>query len=456
MVVYVKRRVAGTAANRQGGRWLTSSMTDNDGACRTGLYSRWTLTATSANAAGAFGTKPFHRSKLETGGKLIHCSTFPMYDRATQGYADMAKSVGWASTDGGGSLSSIFAGGEGGDGNGKGGVGDGGVDDGLGDGRVGSDSGENNKIAARPITCSPPSTAATSLFNLGRRFKALRSCSSVQTVIPVRLGRAVPCEPATGPMYEPTAIGKDPASPQTPRWRTFRDRGTNNGAGGVVSSPQSPWRGHRTRSLISGGRSGGGRGGGGGGMFARSARWRGHGDRSHDANETLRRGKEAMEQCCENARAGEDGVAPNADQQWVLWDCPVSPFSPPPLLSERPMSGLECPEEGGTTIAQENVAQKNRGVAQTAREACMVLGELTSEASELCSPRSLLDMSSRGEVRPVEEILHVIPTAPGRRKGSGWRLKRSQISGRQKRGRAESILERIAKGESLGVIPKGV
>lgn len=379
-----------------------------------------------------------------------------MYGRATQSYADMAKSVGWASTDGGGSLSSIFAPGEGG--GGECGVGKGGVGNGLGDGRAGhsSSGGENSNLAARPTTCSPPSTAATSLFDIGRRFKALRSCSSVQTVIPVRLGRAVACESAVGPIYEPTAIGKGQASPETPRWRTFRDRGTNKGAAGVVCSPQSPRRGLRTRNVLSGGRSGGGRGGGGG-MFARSARWRSMGDRSLDANETLRRGKEAMEQCCQETRAGEDCASPHAEQRQGLWDCPVSPFSPPLLLGERPMSGLELSEEGGTAAAvRANVAASGSGVAHTARGACVVLGELTPGAPEQCSPRSVLDMSSRGEVRPVEEVMRVVPTAPGRRKGSGWRLKRSLTSGRSKRGRGESILERIAKGESLGVIPQGV
>ena len=370
----------------------------------------------------------------------------------------MAKSVGWASTNGGGSLSSIFAGGECGGGV-EGGDGAGRLGNGLGHARADSDNGgENIKIDARPATRSPPSTAATGLFDLGRRFKALRSCSSVQTVIPVRLGRAVPCESTGSPIYEPTAIGKDQSCPQTPRWRAFMDRGTNNGASGVVCSPQSPRRGLRTRHIVSAGRSGGGRGGDGG-MFSRSARWRGTRDRSHDANETLRRGKEAMEQFCEKAWEREGGIGPHAEQQRELWDCPVSPFSPPLLLGEKPTPGLGYSEEGGTAAFQANVATNGSGGVQTAREACVVLGELTSEGPEQCSPRSVLDMSSRGEVRPVEEIMHVVPTAPGRRKGSGWRLKRSRISGREKRGRGNSSLEsleRIAKGESLGAMPQGV
>lgn len=383
-----------------------------------------------------------------------------MHGRVTQGYADMAKSVGWASTNGGGSLSSIFAaGGEGGGGGGSSGEGRisaGRVGNGLGHARADSGSGgEGIKIAAGPTTCSPPSTAAPSLFDLGRRFKALRSCSSVQTVIPVRLGRAVPCEPAASPTYEPTTIGKDQSCPRTPRWRVFRDRGTNNGAAGVVCSPQSPRRGLRARNIVSAGRSGGSRGGGGG-MFARNARWRGTGDRSHDANETLRRGKEAMEQCCEKAWEGEGGIAPHVEQQQGKWDCPVSPFSPPLLLGEKPTSGLECSKEGGTAVFGASVATNVTGMTQTAREACIVLGKLTTGAPEQCSSRSMLDMSSRGGVRPVEEVMHVVPTAPGRRKGSGWRLKRSRISGRENRGRGKSSLERIAKGESLDVLPQGV
>ena len=270
-------------------------------------------------------------------------------------------------------MSSIFAGGEGGGGQGT--VGEGGVSDGLGDDTASSGRGGHKKstLAAHPTTCSPPSTSVTSLFDLGRRFKALRLCSSAQTVIPVRLGRAVPHEPAAG------LIDKDQVCPQTPRWRSFRDRGANNGAAGVVCTPHSPRWGNRTRNLMSAGRSGGNRGGGGG-MFARSARWRGIGDRSHDANETLRRGKEAMEQCCNKTEAGENVVAPHAEQQRGMWDCPVSPFSPPLLLGDRPMSGLEFSEEGGTAAVSANVATKDSGVAQTAREVSVVRGEFASGA----------------------------------------------------------------------------
>lgn len=378
--------------------------------------------------------------------------TFPfsIHGCAVQGHNDESKSVDWASTDGGDSLSSIFAG--------AGGVG--GLSEGLG-GRDDTVSVEDRKTTARPTTCSTPSTAATSnLFDLGRRFKVLRLCSSVQTVIPVRLGRTLPCSPsASSPTYEPDAIDNDQACPRTPRWRTFKDSGFNDKAADVVRSPQSPWRGHGTINILSGGRFKGSRGGGIGGMFARSsARWKGRNrDRSHDAAETLRRGKKAMEQCCERPEVGEDGLSPDAgERQRGLWDCPVSPFSPPPLFEERPMSGLECPEEGDSPVRGAKEEKQGGSVAQTgAVEARVVLGEHTSGVPEKCSPRHISGTSSRGDVRPVEEIMHVYPTAPGRQQGSGWRLKRSRmISGRQKQGRQEPILDRIAKGETLNVFPQ--
>lgn len=91
------------------------------------------------------------------------------YNRTIQGLNDLASSVGGPSLDGNGYGSVDFGGGGGG---------------GACEGSAGR--------AIRPIPPSRSFTAKKSIFDLSRRFRELVQCSSARTVVPVRLGRALP------------------------------------------------------------------------------------------------------------------------------------------------------------------------------------------------------------------------------------------------------------------------